>query len=147
MCLARRTAFRIQKRSRCPAMPRNARFGRFVSISRLIETDQTDAKTCETEPAEPSGTSCRKSAETNPPQPHRRRANASADEDFRSVTPPRRRASYSLPVRRSAAIIGNCVAKFRIDSLAALARQLQFTPSEVRAQQLASAEELLSSIE
>ena len=39
------------------------------------------------------------------------------------------------------------VAKFRIDSLAALARQLQFTPSSTRAQQLDNAEALLASIE
>lgn len=39
------------------------------------------------------------------------------------------------------------VARYRIDSLAALARQLAFTPSDLRAQQLLNAEELLSTIE
>src|SRR5262245_7008023 len=54
-----------------------------------------------------------------------------------------------LPCRRwpGRGIMGNCVARYRIDSLAALARQLQFTPQEVRAQQLLNAEELLATIE
>lgn len=39
------------------------------------------------------------------------------------------------------------VAKYRIDSLAALARQLEFTPQETRAAQVAAAEELLHTIE
>src|SRR5688572_2226735 len=39
------------------------------------------------------------------------------------------------------------VAKFRIDNLAALARQMQFTPTDARAQQVAAAEQLLHAIE
>jgi RNA polymerase primary sigma factor len=39
------------------------------------------------------------------------------------------------------------VAKFRIDHLAALARQMEFTPTEARAAQVAAAEQLLHSIE
>src|SRR6476620_7356890 len=39
------------------------------------------------------------------------------------------------------------VAKFRIDSLAALARQMEFAPLEVRAAQAAAAEQLLHAIE
>ena len=39
------------------------------------------------------------------------------------------------------------VAKFRIDSLADLARQMQFTPHDVRAAQLAAAEDLLHGLE
>ena len=39
------------------------------------------------------------------------------------------------------------MAKFRIDHLAALARQLEFTPTEARAAQVAAAEQLLHSIE
>lgn len=39
------------------------------------------------------------------------------------------------------------MAKFRIQSLGELARQLQFTPQETRAQQVAAAEELLHSLE
>src|SRR5688500_9692708 len=39
------------------------------------------------------------------------------------------------------------VAKYRIDSIAALARQMAFTPSETRAAQVASAEALLHSID
>ncbi|MEA2735140.1 MAG: polymerase primary sigma factor [Humisphaera sp.] len=39
------------------------------------------------------------------------------------------------------------MAKFRIDNLAALARQMEFTPTEARATQVAAAEQLLHSIE
>jgi len=39
------------------------------------------------------------------------------------------------------------VAKFRIDNLAALARQMEFTPTEARAAQVGAAEQLLHSIE
>ena len=39
------------------------------------------------------------------------------------------------------------MAKFRIDNLAALARQMEFTPTEARAAQVAAAEQLLHSIE
>src|SRR5687768_711010 len=39
------------------------------------------------------------------------------------------------------------VAKFRIDSIAALARQMTFAPHETRATQVAAAEELLHTIE
>jgi hypothetical protein len=39
------------------------------------------------------------------------------------------------------------VAKFRIDNLAALARQMEFTPTEQRAAQVAAAEQLLHAIE
>jgi len=39
------------------------------------------------------------------------------------------------------------VAKFRIDNLAALARQMEFTPTEARAAQVAAAEQLLHAIE
>lgn len=39
------------------------------------------------------------------------------------------------------------MAKFRIDNLAALARQMEFTPTEARAQQVAAAEQLLHNIE
>ena len=39
------------------------------------------------------------------------------------------------------------MAKFRIDSLAALARQMEFAPLEVRAAQAAAAEQLLHTIE
>src|SRR4051812_26418230 len=64
----------------------------------------------------------------------------------RSHPPGRRRL---LPCRRCLrrGIMGDCVARYRIDSLEALARQLQFTPGEVRAQQLLNAEELLATLE
>src|SRR5688572_15402873 len=39
------------------------------------------------------------------------------------------------------------VPKFRIDTLAELARQMQFTPHDVRGVQLAAAEELLHSLD
>src|SRR5688500_13578913 len=39
------------------------------------------------------------------------------------------------------------VAKFRIDSIAALARQMAFAPSDTRASQVAAAEELLHDID
>src|SRR6476620_927502 len=39
------------------------------------------------------------------------------------------------------------VAKFRIDNLAALARQMEFTPTEQRAAQVSAAEQLLHAIE
>ena len=39
------------------------------------------------------------------------------------------------------------MAKFRIDSLAALARQMEFTPHDTRAAQVAAAEELLHAID
>src|SRR3954466_9081913 len=39
------------------------------------------------------------------------------------------------------------VPKYRLDSIAALARQLQFTPTDTRALQLGQAEELLHTLE
>src|SRR5688500_7793183 len=127
--------------SRFPKMPDSARFGRFVS-TRAAQLRLTSCVTVAAKLHLPLY-----SCGTNPPRPHWRKANRQADEDLRAIIARRRGASSSLLVSHAAAIIENCVAKYRIDSLAALARQLQFTPSEVRAQQLASAEELLASIE
>src|SRR5947209_571951 len=43
--------------------------------------------------------------------------------------------------------IMNIVGRFRIDSLAALARQMAFTPQDARAAQVSCAEELLHSLD